>query len=145
MEKKLTLEQLKKQIKEIIIEQMWGATFDMNKIKSKMLKNPLKSGVTVLKYPTEKEVYHEAMRINTLYKTGHSDQYLNRFTKINNPKKMYAAYLACLEWKKEFPEDKEDMLKFAHIARTYLKKWGYENLPVGKGNQIRLNIKQAIN
>lgn len=149
MTKKITKTALKRIIKEMILNELpqltkfgTGAKFNPDLTKQKIKDARLKEGKPTLKYPDQKDIDHEVMRIKTLYKAGYADQYERRIGKINKPQKMYCMYLACLQWKIKHPEDKKNMEKYAGIARLLLRKWGYSHLPVGRGGHINVDINE---
>lgn len=117
---------------------------DQNLTKMRMFKNVLKQDQKVLPYPSQKDLNHEAYRIKTMYMDGKPGAFERRLTTITSPQKMYDCYIACLQWKIAHPETKKDMERFANIARNYLRKFGYENLPVGRGNHIPVDVSNPV-
>lgn len=139
---KIKKKNLIKLIKEQLVLEMPTA-FDpyQSTVDSRMYKNQLKQDRYILKYPSQREIEHEMMRINTLW-VPRPLQYDLRLTKITNPQKMYNAYISILAWlKKNDDSQKTYRHKFEKTidkVRWYLRKNGYEHMLVGKGGKSPL-------
>lgn len=111
-------------------------------IDRRMYKNALKADKNILKYPSQREIDHEVMRINTLW-LKRPAQYELRLTKITNPQKMYNAYVSIMAWLKINPEYRKNMEKILDKVRWYLRKNGYEDMLVGKGGNVPINLRES--
>jgi len=103
-------------------------------IQSRMYKNQLKQGEHILKYPSQREIDHEMMRLNTLF-VPRPAQYKLRLTKITNPQKMYDAYVSILSWKKKNPQYDDLLDDILDNVRYYLRKNGYGDMLAGRGGR----------
>lgn len=111
-------------------------------IDRRMYANTLKQGQNILKYPSQREIDHEIMRIKTLW-MNRPAQYELRLTKITNPQKMYNAYISIMAWLKINPEYRKNMEKILDKVRWYLRKNGYEDMLVGKGGNVPISLRES--
>lgn len=113
-------------------------------IQSRMYKNQLKQGEHILKYPSQREIDHEMMRLNTLF-VPRPAQYKLRLTKITNPQKMYDAYVSILSWKKKNPQYDDLLDDILDNVRYYLRKNGYAHMLAGRGGRAVKVENKRIN
>ena len=143
---KIKKSQLIKLIREQLVLEMPTA-FDpyQSTLDRRKYQNQLKQGEYILKYPSQREIDHEMMRINTLL-VPRPKQYRLRLTKITNPQKMYNAYISILAWLKKNDDDKKtyrkmfEKEKVMDQIRYYLRKNGYEHMLVGKGGSSPITL-----
>lgn len=142
---KIKKSQLIKLIREQLVLEMptmydpYQSTIDRRKYQ-----NQLKQGEYILKYPSQREIDHEMMRINTLW-VPRPMQYDLRITKITNPQKMYNAYISILAWLKRNDDSQKTYRKrfekTLDTVRYYLRKNGYEHMLVGKGGSSPISLR----